>query len=355
MKIHKIEKSNIFVRFLQNITYIELIGTLSAFIWLMCFSVPVPAHHGFAPHYDRDRQVTVTGQVVRFDFRNPHAYLYIKTDGGAGGPERWKCELVGSSFLSRQGYTAGMFDGNNQVTVRGWAARRDPHGCFVEEIRLADGRVIRRTNPVNQPAVGENIPAESDSITGAWVRKSFTGVSRDTGFLALLTEQGAKVHDNYDPVRDDPALRCSASSPVRAWGEPGQPLEIRRQDNEIIIQYEFMDLVRRVYLDRTQPPPGTLRSEMGYSAGRFDGASLIIETKHFSAGVLSPQAGDTGILHSAELVLTETLRINPQNGDLELSWVADDPAYFTAPLTGTQTFVRTDVRPGPYNCQPGSD
>jgi hypothetical protein len=111
-----------------------------------------------------------------------------------------------------------------------------------------------------------------------------------------------------------------------------------------------MDTKRVVHLDRTAPPPGTARSTLGYSTGRFDGNALIIETSNFVAATLEPRER---VMHSADLELTERLEVNPQTHDLEITWTIDDPVVFKEPYTQTELYVRSDRWTAPYNCKPG--
>jgi len=50
---------------------------------LAAFAVPqmAAAHHGFAAHFYPDRVVRIEGRVSRFDFINPHGFLYIDAVG----------------------------------------------------------------------------------------------------------------------------------------------------------------------------------------------------------------------------------------------------------------------------------
>ena len=38
------------------------------------------AHHSNAPHYDRERPITIEGVVEEFEFVNPHAFLHIRAE-----------------------------------------------------------------------------------------------------------------------------------------------------------------------------------------------------------------------------------------------------------------------------------
>jgi ABC-type uncharacterized transport system permease subunit len=44
---------------------------------LIGLPVSASAHHSNAPHYDRDKPITIEGVVTEFEFVNPHAFLHI--------------------------------------------------------------------------------------------------------------------------------------------------------------------------------------------------------------------------------------------------------------------------------------
>ena len=60
------------------------------------------AHHSFAAHYDADRQVVLRGVVSRFQFVNPHAYVFFTVTAPNGEPTPWRCELAARGQLDRK-------------------------------------------------------------------------------------------------------------------------------------------------------------------------------------------------------------------------------------------------------------
>ncbi|MGZ3268269.1 MAG: DUF6152 family protein, partial [Croceibacterium sp.] len=40
------------------------------------------AHHSFAAEFDRDKPVKLQGEVVKFEWVNPHSWIHIKTADG---------------------------------------------------------------------------------------------------------------------------------------------------------------------------------------------------------------------------------------------------------------------------------
>jgi hypothetical protein len=311
------------------------------------FTSPGIAHHGVAPHYDATKPVTLEGVVASFDFINPHSFVHVEIVDAAGAKQVWSCEMASRSVLSRNGLTPDFFRPGERITLEGVAARNKPTGCALRVARLADGRVLQSTElfaPTVAPAAES--PADPTSIVGVWTMKRFA-VSTYEG---QLTAAGERARAAFDPIADDPAIYCDPASPVRFWVNVNEPFEIKRDGDTVVVDHRFMDSRRIVHLDERPPGPDVARSAMGYSTGHFEGKTLVVATSHFVAATLEPRFG---VLHTQDLKLTERLAVNPSTGDLEITWVIDDPAYFESPVTQTERFVRSPRDPEPYACKPG--
>ena len=64
----------------------------------------VSAHHSAAA-FDTTSQVTLQGTVSRFDWTNPHVYVYVTTTQ-SGRPTEWMIETDSTSILTRSGWNA---------------------------------------------------------------------------------------------------------------------------------------------------------------------------------------------------------------------------------------------------------
>jgi hypothetical protein len=315
--------------------------------WLTLVAGPVLAHHGVAPHYDDSRQVTIDGTVSEFQLINPHSFVYLRVVGADGQEAIWHCEMASRSVLVRNGLTAETFAVGKHVRITGSQARQNPTGCAVREAHFDDGSVLRSSTLFGAtPAVTAVPAAARESIEGVWAMKRFA-VSR---YIGALTEEGERLRAAFDPIKDDPAIYCDPASPVRFWVNVNEPFEIRREGNTVVVDHQFMDSRRVIHLDRTAPPPGTPPSTLGYSTGRFDGDALVIDTTSFVAATLEPRYG---VMHSADLKLTERIEVNPQTHELEITWTIDDPIVFKEPHTQKEIYVRTERWQEPYNCKPG--
>lgn len=313
---------------------------------IAALSTPCLAHHGVAPHYDVTKPVELQGTITRFDFINPHSFVYIATVNAAGAEETWSCELASRSVLERNGLSIDTFRVGEPIVVEGVVARVKPTGCALRVARFPDGsRLVANElfGPTSTapPAVTE----DPGAIFGVWTMKRFS-VSRYDG---QLTPVGETARAAFDPIEDDPAIYCDPTSPVRFWINVNEPFEIRREADRVVIDNRFMDSRRIVYLGDASAPANFERDTMGYSRGHFEGKALVATTDQFRAGVLEPRFG---VLHSANLELMERLEVN-ESGELEISWIIDDPEYFIEPVTQTEVYVRSARNDEPYDCRPG--
>jgi hypothetical protein len=97
------------------------------------------AHHSQAAYFNFDKEVEIEGVVSRFDFRNPHAYLYVDVEED-GEIVTWKIQFGNATGLRRRGWTVDMVDPGVHVTVRGRPARNESeHAIAGAEIILPDG------------------------------------------------------------------------------------------------------------------------------------------------------------------------------------------------------------------------
>ena len=111
---------------------------------------------------------------------------------------------------------------------------------------------------------------------------------------------------------------------------------------------------RIVPLDDRAPLPRTLRAWTGYSRGRWDGDTLVLETSHFSdqADFLAPP-GSRFLGGGSQLRLIERLsRIDAHTIDYRLT--VEDPITWVRPWTVAFPLVKTDSRIYEYACHEGN-
>lgn len=81
------------------------------------------AHHSFAAVYDAEKEVTVEGKVVQFQYRNPHSVLHVLAKDSAGVEKRYAIEWQGATQLGAAGISAQTVHPGDAVVVTGHPGR----------------------------------------------------------------------------------------------------------------------------------------------------------------------------------------------------------------------------------------
>ena len=121
-----------------------IFGVVSSLLLLA--SAPASAHHAFAAEFDATNCADVTGVLMKVDYVNPHAYIYVDVTNASGQVSEATFQLSSLSNLRRGGATYGKMTGNigEAVTVRGCASRNGEDSRYAASfIRLPDGSVQR--------------------------------------------------------------------------------------------------------------------------------------------------------------------------------------------------------------------
>ena len=355
---------------------------------------PGLAHHSNAPHFDASKPVKLEGVVTQFSFVNPHAYIYVDVTDDQGVVTNWNCEMMSAGSLRRRGWTAEVIPAGVGISLEGIAARRDPNGCSLVSAVLKNGTTISRGGRIQTGALANAAPPASGgaatneasatalaastnaanpaaAFTGKWISSARgrgrgarqgggAGAPQNAGargggggrpgieaFEPLMTDAGKAGASKYDDRFDDPALQCSPSSIVRGWQEPNSPSEVSLNGNQLIIKHEYMDTVRRIDLSTREHPAAITTSLTGHSVGWMEGDTLVIDTVGFEAGVLIPHPG---VVNTTDMRIVERLTISSDGRNLLRSYEVTDPAYLRAPITGNNSWDRSDVAVSEYDC-----
>jgi hypothetical protein len=142
------------------------------------------------------------------------------------------------------------------------------------------------------------LPSEAPAadLSGVWLAtspRSAGGANRPA-----LTARAQADADAFDPL-NDPVIRCVSGGFPRT-GLIIYPFEIVQTEKMVVFLYEAFGMVRRVYMDGRNLPAYLPAAVSGYSEGRWDGETLVVETGNIASGLLSgggvPQYGDVEVL-----------------------------------------------------------
>ena len=170
-----------------------------------------------------------------------------------------------------------------------------------------------------------------------------------------LTPAGEAARAKYDVLTNDPGMKCIPASITRVMHTPSPPIEIRQHADGVEINYEFMDVHRRVLIkpgaaSKELPYSVAKHPHLGRSVARYQGETLVIETVDVGAGV-HDTLGMPGLPQSNQMRTVE--RLTASGNRMMIAVTHDDPIFYVQPYTVTFSYLRL---PGgkilPWNCTP---
>ena len=136
------------------------------------------------------------------------------------------------------------------------------------------------------------------------------------------------------PTGDTPGGYCLGTGmPGSMLGSGGYPMEIIQRPDQITIIYEAHNEIRRVYFgNRILPVADRLPERNGYSTGRWEGNTLVVETTQLTELVSQRFA------HSDQARIVERYTLTEEGGQkvLTAEMTLTDPAFYTKPVSDTK-------------------
>lgn len=125
---------------------------------------------------------------------------------------------------------------------------------------------------------------------------------------------------------NDPILRCYPDGLPKVLEVP-QPFEVIQIPGRVLINYEQHGLRRQIWTDGRKLPSDPEPSYMGYSVGRWEGDTFIVDSNGFNDLTWLDFDGSP---HSTELRVTERYR-RVDHTTLEVAVTLEDPKAYTRP------------------------
>jgi hypothetical protein len=130
-------------------------------------------------------------------------------------------------------------------------------------------------------------------------------------------------------AKENPDAHCLPLGLMQLHTHP-QPRKIIQSPGVIVILYEAQAGIRQIFTDgRALPPTDAQPWWFGYSAGKWDGDTLVVETTGFRDDVWLDVNGSP-LTNSGKM--TESFR-RPTFGTLEIEVTVEDPKAYTKPFT----------------------
>jgi len=214
--------------------------------------------------------------------------------------------------------------------------------------RTADGKpdlsgTWRRTDRDPIPAAlaglfGDRAPAPPRPDPNSPPVAAFWDIGTNIPGGLPLTPWAAEIKKQRSATNsvDNPDANCLPLGlhPLHTHPDPRQIIQTPKL---VVIAYESNYGLRFIHTDgRTLPPLGEPQPWWyGYSAGHWEGNTLVVETNNVRGAELGPFDGwldVDGSPHSNQVKFTERFR-RPTYGKLEIDLTIDDPKAYTKPFT----------------------
>ena len=121
-----------------RLTVVSAVG-----VWLAAVSPSAFSHHSQAMYTDASGAISITGVIKKFEFTNPHSFIYLEVTGDDGKPKLWALELQSVTHLKSIGWTAETVRVGDMLTAIGRPAKNGAPAMYAEVLKLSDGRMIR--------------------------------------------------------------------------------------------------------------------------------------------------------------------------------------------------------------------
>jgi hypothetical protein len=204
------------------------------------------------------------------------------------------------------------------------------------------GRIIGRAKIEGDVAAAT---ARADGLFRVWS----TNMSDPAAFPMFkggypLTAAGRTGLAKWNP-RDNVLLKCGTKGTPLIMISP-LPMEFVKDGDRIIMRLEEYDTVRTIHMNPKAVPPAA-HTLYGFSRGRWEGATLVVETDHIAAGYFDHE----GTPQSDQIRTVERFTPNPDQSRLDYTLTTTDPVNFARPFTLTRYFLwKPENSVHPYEC-----
>ena len=170
-------------------------------------------------------------------------------------------------------------------------------------------------------------------IEGVRSPKYMVNVMRDFNGAVPFQPWAAELFKQRqaNKLRDNPMIRCLPAG-VPRLAAYSHPYKIVQTADLIVIMYESQTLFRQVFMDGRSHPADPEPTWLGYSIGKWDGDTLVVETIGFNDKTWLDGFGHP---HSEGMKVTERFR-RRDVGHMDIEVLIDDPKAYTQQIRYVQ-------------------
>lgn len=326
------------------------IAALAASATVLFGASRAAAHHSFVLEFDPNTEGEVQGTISKVWFTNPHIRYSLTVESADGSSEEWLLEPPGNiPNLRTAGWVEDTLQVGDVITASGNLGRGGAAKIYMLCAEKDDGTLVGRcAQSRNRQAVSNDPDRDYGfhaneyevDITGYWSsRYNFQVTVDDFEPKPMpLTAAGRAIYEGRQ-FGDDDALKCMAVGLPRIFGSP-YPIEIIDAGSHYLMLSLHDNTPRWVYMDGREMPDDYPPSRMGFSVGRWEDRTLVIETTR-----LLPVWADTSgypLTGGDETRIVERWTVAEDGLTIDRTMTIHDPLY-TAPIVRTRGSQRDDA------------
>jgi len=304
------------------------------------------SHHSVSSLYDYTNVRTLEGTLLSIRWVNPHVQLKIRTTGEDGEAEVWQLEASAVNLLRRLGVDEDSIREGDTVVATGPVSRRGLNTMVASTLTLPSGKTVALfPGSAKRAGLIEAIPvadgstqrdaaaieadkAAAHGIFRVWTPRKKPTLDEGLGVAKWpLTEAARAAVAKYNPLFDDPALRCVPAGMPIIMDNP-YPMEFYEDGDDIVMHLELSDGLRRIHMSDDARAQDAAASSLGYSVGHWEDNELVI----FTDKINYPYFDDLGTPQSGNLKIVERYTLSEDETRLDWEAVATDPEIFTRPV-----------------------
>ena len=108
------------------------------------------AHHSFAA-FDMASQRDISGTVKKFDWTNPHTWVWIDVPNDHGSVDTFGFEGMSPNYLARRGWTRGTLKPGDKLTVTFRPMKNGENGGMWVSGKRPNGGVLLMGGAITDP------------------------------------------------------------------------------------------------------------------------------------------------------------------------------------------------------------
>jgi hypothetical protein len=325
-------------------------------------AVAADAHHSYT-EFDQAQTVEIEGTLLVLAWQNPHTRMEVRVLDSSNRAVVWDIETGSVNSMRRQQLPLDAFKVGDTVKIAGWPSKRSADRMYATNVLGSGRELMFQTGTPRWPgsatyseafnASTSTLPTAVSAPTLFRVWSSAPNVDPETrnGFLTRaevsLTEAAEKAVASFDPITQSTSSGCTPKGMPIVMGQPF-PIEFVNEGDKILLRLEEYDTVRSIHMSGIAAPASQQGSLLGYSVGRWEGNTLVVETDRLD----SPYFNSRGVPLSKSARTLERFTVSDDGRRLSYTLAVTDPETFTEPARATRAWLARDgERLLPYDCK----